>query len=282
VRPIDEHHAANVMSGGVEWEARPGRTVGLVAGYALSLRDDSEGLRRAPPILLAGLSKDWRTGLTLHAAAFRRVRFPSINDLYETGSGNPNLRPERSRGIESGIDYRAGRRHATINAFFMKTRDFIERDNDTTRYVNRDRYTVSGIDTSLTTAVTAHLDVRSMYSFLNAVDRSSGSERAQLQYQPRHRVSVDTRWSVTPSVGALLAVAWVGAEPYYSRSAPLVSGTTRPYTLCDLAVTKSVIRSRVTLTVGMTNAFDVYRESPYGMPQPGRTMYMALRAYTVH
>jgi outer membrane receptor for ferrienterochelin and colicin len=162
----------------------------------------------------------------------------------------------------------------------METRDFIERSDDTTRYVNRDRYTIRGVDTSLMTPITARIELRSIYSFLNAVDRSPGSERSQLQYQPRHRISLDTRWSVTSSVRALLAVAWVGSERYYSRSAPIASGTTRPYTLCDLAVTKSL--HRLSLTVGVNNAFDVYRESPYGMPQSGQTLYMSLRAQTLH
>jgi outer membrane cobalamin receptor len=281
LRAIDSEHSANVMSGGVEWEGRPRAGTGLVAGYALNVQHSpASPPHPATPTVLAGFVEQWRGGITVHGAAFRRARFPSIGDLYDTGSGNPDLQPERSRGVEGGIDRRVGRGYTAVNAYLMDTRDFIERSDDTTRYVNRDRYTIRGVDTSLMTPITARVDVRGMYSFLNAVDRSSGSERSQLQYQPRHRISMDTRWSVTSSVRSRLAVAWTGSERYYSRSAPIASGTTRPYTLCDLAVTKSL--DRLSLTVGMNNAFDVYRESPYGMPQSGRTLYISLRAQALH
>jgi len=103
-----------------------------------------------------------------------------------------------------------------------------------------------------------------------------------LQYQPRHRASTESRWRVTRSLNAQLAVVWTGAEPYYSRIAPLTVRTTKPYTLADTAVTKQLIGSAFSVTVGVNNAFDRYHESPYGMPQPGRTLYISLRAQGIH
>jgi vitamin B12 transporter len=277
VRTINSDHAVNVMSGGVEWETRPTPTTGIVAGYALNMQDPTQTQSRTAPTLLAGFFKQWPAGMTIHAAAFRRVRFPAIADLYETGSGNPDLRPEQSRGVEAGFDRGFWRASASLNAFVMSTRDFIERTDDASRYINRDRYRIAGVDTSLRTAVTSRLAVRGTYSYLQAVDRSAGSQRSQLQYQPRHRAAIESRWTVASGLDAQLAVAWIGTERYYSRTAPVTAATTKPYALTDIAVTKSLVGSAFSVMAGVSNALDRYYESPYGMPQVGRALYVSLR-----
>jgi len=273
LRSIDDHHAMNVVSGGLEWEGRPLPGVGLVVGYSINVQDANRS--RTDPTLLAGMFTGWR-GATIHAAAFQRMRFPSIADLYEAGSGNAALRPERSRGVEGGIERRVGTMRAAVNGFVMNTRDFIERSDDTTQYVNRDRYRIAGMDSSLGVPITSRVAVRGIYSFLSAIDRSTGSRRAQLQYQPRHRVALETGAAVTPTVHVLVTANAVGRQPYYSRTAPLEVRSLQPYVVSDLEITKDI--SRAALTIGMSNAFDVYRESPYGMPNAGRTLYVSLRA----
>jgi Outer membrane receptor proteins, mostly Fe transport len=278
LRALNSDHAVNVLSGGVEWEARPTQGTGIVAGYALNMQDGSETERRTSPTLLAAFFKQWPAGMTVHAAAFRRMRFPSIGDLYETGSGNPDLKPERSRGVEAGVDRRIRRATASVNAFVMNTRDFIERTDDASRYISRDRYRLAGMNTSVRSPVTSRIAMRGTYSYLYAVDRSPGSQRSQLQYQPRHRASIESRWKVTRSLDAQLAVAWTGAERYSSRMAPVTTATTKPYTFSDIAITQQLIGSAFSVRVGVNNAFDRYHESPYGMPGPGRTLYISLRA----
>jgi outer membrane cobalamin receptor len=277
LREIASDQAVNVISGGLEWEAKPTQTTGIVAGYALNMQDGAQTQRRTSPTLLAAFFKQWPAGMTLHAAAFRRMRFPSIADLYETGSGNPDLRPERSRGVEVGLDRRIRRATASVNTFVMSTRDFIERTDDTLRYINRDRYRITGVDSSLRTPVTSRISIRGTHSYLRAADRSAGSQRPQLQYQPRHRASLESRWTVTSGLDAQLAVVWIGAEHYYSRTAPVTAGKTKPYMLSDMAITKQLIERALSVTIGVSNAFDRYYESPYGMPQAGRTLYVSLR-----
>jgi outer membrane cobalamin receptor len=278
LRAINSDHAVDVMSAGFEWETRPTQTTGVVAGYALNIQDGTQTQRRTSPTLLAAFFKQWPTETTFHAAAFRRMRFPSIADLYETGSGNPDLRPERSRGVEAGVDRRFWRAGASVNAFMMSTRDFIERTDDTLRYINRDAYRIAGVDTSLRTPITSRIALRGTYSYLHAMDRSADSQRSQLQYQPRHRASMESRWTVAGGLDAQLTVSWIGTERYYSRTTPVTAGTTKPYTLSDVAVTKQLIGAAFSVVVGLSNAFDSYYESPYGMPQAGRTLYVSLRA----
>jgi iron complex outermembrane receptor protein len=160
----------------------------------------------------------------------------------------------------------------------MSTRDFIERTDDTLRYINRDAYRIAGVDTSLRTPITSRIALRGTYSYLHAMDRSADSQRSQLQYQPRHRASMQSRWTVAGGLDAQLTVSWIGTERYYSRTTPVTAATTKPYTLSDVAVTKQLIGAAFSVVVGLSNAFDSYYESPYGMPQAGRTLYVSLRA----
>lgn len=79
-------------------------------------------------------------------------------------------------------------------------------------------------------------------------------------------------------MNARTALSWVGPEAYYSRVTPIVQRTTDPYALVDLSVSKALLNSHHVITVGVDNAFDTYREAPYGMPQAGRAIYLRLRS----
>jgi outer membrane cobalamin receptor len=45
--------------------------------------------------------------LRLHASATRKIRVPSIDQLFNTSSGNPDLRSEHANGVDVGADYKA-------------------------------------------------------------------------------------------------------------------------------------------------------------------------------
>jgi len=54
---------------------------------------------------LLGLHHRLRRDLRLKASAARKVRFPSLRQLYGVGEGNTDLRPETSRNYEVGLLY---------------------------------------------------------------------------------------------------------------------------------------------------------------------------------
>lgn len=63
----------------------------------------------------------WRANVSLGSA----FKAPSFNDLYYPGSGNPNLRPERSRNKEASIRYDSGVQHVSAAVFDNRVSDLI-------------------------------------------------------------------------------------------------------------------------------------------------------------
>ncbi len=61
----------------------------------------------------------WRAGV---GTAFKA---PTFNDLYFPGFSNPNLRPERSRSYETGINWQAGDHRVGLTYFDTRIKDLI-------------------------------------------------------------------------------------------------------------------------------------------------------------
>lgn len=79
----------------------------------------------------AGVAWSKRPGLRFHAAAARRVRFPSLRELYagplSRFEPNPDLAPERLAAVEGGATWTGGRGSLQVVAFHRDLGDGIVR-----------------------------------------------------------------------------------------------------------------------------------------------------------
>jgi outer membrane receptor protein involved in Fe transport len=91
LRDFSSDAHVDVYSTGAEWEAHPAARVGTVLGGALNLQQRPGQASKVEPTWLAGVSVDPTATLKLHASATRKVRVPSIDQLYNISSGNPSL-----------------------------------------------------------------------------------------------------------------------------------------------------------------------------------------------
>ena len=127
--------------------------------------------------------------MKLHASATRKVRVPSIDQLFDTSAGNPELRSERAYGVDLGAEFQLERASTvSLSAFATNAYDFIERISGSP-FENHDRYRFRGTEVALQTARIPRLDVRGAYSFLDADDLTAGTR--PLQTRPRHRSSLE-------------------------------------------------------------------------------------------
>jgi len=74
----------------------------------------------------------WRVDerLRLRAGSAEGFRAPNVNELYSPGfsglfRGNPDLRPERSRGLELGADWELGRGNLSLSAYRNRVSELI-------------------------------------------------------------------------------------------------------------------------------------------------------------
>ncbi|MDE3083913.1 MAG: TonB-dependent receptor [Verrucomicrobiota bacterium] len=131
----------------------------------------------------------------LRASYGTGFRSPSFLDLYGTASGyqgNPNLKPERARGWDAGLDYYLPQKRGTFSATYFET-DFTNLITTefsvfpaTTENVGRAR--TRGAEFSAQTSLPGAIEVRLAYTYLDAVDRTNGT---RLLRRPRHLLSAD-------------------------------------------------------------------------------------------
>jgi vitamin B12 transporter len=277
VRSFALDRRVDVWSAGAEWQARPSGRVGTVLGAALNgqRRDGQDA--DLEPTWIAGLSYDATADLRFHASATRKVRVPSIDQLYSAAAGNPALRSERTYGLDVGADRQLGPKSAVaVSGFVTQARDFIERRSGLP-FANQGTYRFAGVELSASTTAIDRLNLRSSYTFLDANDATDGAINRRLQTRPRHRASVEWIWTVARATFIRGAAQYVGPQLFDSRGSTPVQLEVDPYGLVDLGVTQGV-GHRFEITFDVTNLFDQLYEQSYGLPREGRTALLALRA----
>jgi outer membrane cobalamin receptor len=271
---IDDH--VDVYSTGAEWEARPAKRLGTVVGAAANLQRRPGGATATVPTWLAGLSFDATDALRLHASATRKIRMPSIDQLFNTSSGNPDLRAEHAYGVDAGADYRLGASSTVgVAGFATEARDFIERVSGLP-FENQDRYRFRGVELTGRTARISGLDLRAAYSFLHSENVTAAGTRP-LQTRPRHRSSLEWIWRPFAATAIRGAAFHTGSQLYDSRGAVLLQQASDGYTLVDAGFTYTLAR-RYDVTFDVTNVFDRLYDQAYGLPREGRAAVVTLRA----
>jgi len=176
----------------VQDEWTPVEHVYLTAGLR---SDDHDTFGRATTgrATAAWLSADSRWKLrTSYGTAFRS---PSFLDLYGQNPyyvGNPNLKPEKARGWDAGVDYFLADKKGVLSATWFDTRiselitfDFASFPG-TVKNVGRAR--TKGAEVAGKFALPGAVDVRLAYTYLEADDLTGG---ARLLRRPRHSGSLD-------------------------------------------------------------------------------------------
>ena len=196
-------------------------------------------------------------------------RFPTLNQLWSTGSGNRDLRPEVTRRFEVGADWQP---HETLQSeltlFYNDLRDLIDRDvYRAGRYFNIHSAHSYGLELVETLRWGDWLALEGAYTYTEAENRDTDDP---LDLIPEHKL--DGRVIVSPAGGHTrwtLVVSHVGSR-YDSES--LAADKNLPaYTVLDCQV-RSQVTPRLAMTLEVMNIGDVHYEEEVMYPAPGRTV----------
>lgn len=246
----------------------------------------------------AGVNWEAIRGTHLRASAGTGFREPSFFENFSTGyvTGNPGLRPERSRSYEAGVtqDLFAGRVTLGATQFFQRFRNMIDYAGDTSScgfsYCNVASARANGRELEASARATTHLLLKADFTHLETrvltpgFDTSSaGLFRAgdQLIRRPT------TSWGIGASyqlghAGLDAHVTRVGARSDRDyRVYPALPVTDPAYTLTDvglnLPMTESADSMQAALTLRADNLFNVRYASEFNFLSPGRTVLIGAR-----
>ena len=262
----------------LEYEVQPVEHLEVVvgAGQHWQHRDDDTENDYS---YLIGASYQLFESTRLKASHTRKVRFPSLRDLYDPERGNLNLDAEVSKHYEAGVEQQLpAETFFSITGYYAVIDDYIERPENADQVRNYDTYQFKGFEVAIENRYFNGLWVRASYDHIDSKDRSPDSNRSKLQYRPEHRVTFETTYALPWwGLSAYGAVWWV-ADSYYN---PRQNVTTNPqktldnYYLADCRINKKTVVGGTAVDVyfGVNNLFDENYEQSYGLDQAGQTFY---------
>ncbi len=250
--------------------------VSLVTGTSLDLQSGgSEGTQwELNP--QGGVSVDFGAYGTARAAISRKIRFPTLSELFDPVQGNPNLKPEKAVIYELGHRVQMPRGYADLNLFRSDVSDLIENEGgDMGQAVNAQDATLQGVEVALggTPVDWVRLDVN--YTYLNtqaSLSKRIGTFESDVQHRPPHRFNGILQVFLPLDLVLRLEGLYTSGQLDQFGSDVTVDA----YTLFNAQLTKQ-FGSRFQVFAGVDNALDEQHEDKLGSPGPGRWAFAGVR-----
>jgi outer membrane cobalamin receptor len=248
----------------------------LVAGMAHHKLDKDGGQDESEQSARLLLSKAVTASASVYGSVSRKVDAPSIRQLYESRGGNDSLGFQRANHLEAGYNKHWQQADLNIAFWHSKVYDFIERNNDTDEFENRQELELKGIDISAQIRPTDKLTVRAALGLLRARDDSSDAASSTLQYRPKQKLSLDADYRVNADWTVSGTLIHIGEQAYFARGGSSEHRELDSYELVGAKLSYQLPAQSGQVYVGVDNLFDEDYQTSYGFPQAGRFLYTGI------
>jgi outer membrane cobalamin receptor len=183
------------------------------------------------------------------------------------------LTTEESYNYELGLEQKMpGKSRMALVGFVEDVRDYIEKDvNDISQ--NNDKYLFKGVEFTAQTEGIKNLLLRTGYTYLDTEDKTTGTEKDELQFRPKHKLTFEGKYYFPFGLSPYLNIIYIADQVFYSRNTPLSKRSLNDYVLFNFKLDQALLKGKADLYVGVDNLFDVDYETSYGLPQAGRFIY---------
>jgi len=270
-----------------------GRRAYLTLGGRVE-KNDSYGTRAVPRAALAVRLREGEEATTLRLSGGAGIKEPDFFQSFGASfyaRGNPDLKPERSRTFDAGIEQRLfrGRLRAEATAFHHDYRDqiayqIVDFDSFEGSYLNLGRTRARGVELELEAAPSARFSLNAEYTYLDGEILESGdafdpvyAEGESLLRRPKHSGSLSARGGAGRVSGGLSLVL-VGSR---ADSDFLGLGLTENegHARLDARLRVDLGHGLEAFLVGENLADAAYQEA-LGYPALGRSLRAGLRLST--
>lgn len=228
---------------------------------------DHETWRLAPVFIVPG------TDTKLKASYGTGFKAPTLNQLYVNYLGpfpfygNPNLKPEESRGWDAGFEQPIANDRFRFGSTYFRNdvTNLIDTNATFTSYANVGLATMYGFENFAALSVTSRLNLRGDYTYTIARDDITGEE---LLRRPKNKASLTATWKATDRISVSSTVLYVGSWSDITRDGTMTGVTAPAYTVVNLAASY-VANDHLTFLARIDNLFNKQYEDPLGFDRPG-------------
>jgi vitamin B12 transporter len=222
-----------------------------------------------------------QTGTKLKASYGTGFKPPTLAELfidYRPGFnffGNPDLKPEKSRGWDIGFEQPLFDDRFRFGAtwFHNDIDDLIVTNLTRDSYANVGRATTKGVEAFATLELTSQFKVRGDYTFTLAKDEVS---RWELLRRPRHKASLTASWMPMEKLTLSATLIYVSSRMDGNRDFSISRLRAPGAAIVNLAAEYKV-DERFTVFGRVDNLFDKRWENPTGFLVPGLGAFGGIR-----
>jgi outer membrane cobalamin receptor len=265
-RALDSNDAQTTTSAAVEYSVTPVRRLHVTVGTSAHWFSRGGRTDRATQ-WMAGLTYVLPGGVAFNAAYARKIRFPTLQQLFDAQRGNPGLRPETSDDYEAGVTWSREGMDLTATLFRNRIAGFIQNDSVTQRFTNRDTLT-EGVELSGRARLTPWATLSAGYTHLNVTDRATGT---RVNFRPRDVVGLEAVVVPVPHWELYASVSAEGGQVVTARFGPAQQRTLPDRTLVGTRLAYSLADRGFRIWLRADNLFDRAYELAPGFPAAGRT-----------
>jgi len=286
----EKFHARDTAFGGFTNQDRTRRHQSLTAEWRgetkaitgdVALRRDIFNRFRDATSIRASLLGHIGGGFSLAGSYAQGIAQPTFFDLYGffPGNfvGNPDLKPESSRGFEVALRYRRGPFGASLTGYRQRLHDEIVNNATFTSVLNASGSSRrSGMEATVDCRLGDALRLSANYAYLKATqtDPLTG-QRATETRRPKHSGSIAAD-GVVGRISYGASLAFVGQHLDNRDTFPFARVTLSSYWLADARVAYSV-RSGIELFARGSNLLDQRYQDVFSYRTEGRAVYAGVR-----
>ena len=218
----------------------------------------------------------------LFGSIARKVRFPTLSQLYSTRSGNTELNAERSVNYTLGVSQSFGAiASGELGLFYYDISDFISRDAPGTEgiYRNYGKIRLAGFELIGEVYPMKDLIFALGYTYNNACDRSDDRVTDHVVYIPEHKIDIGLKYTIPYIITVFDLTGVYVSDSYNQLPTPQNPDQeeikTGDYFIMNIRLSKTFLK-RYEAYLAVNNIFDSDYEAEYGYPGLGRNFYVGL------
>jgi outer membrane cobalamin receptor len=291
---VERDEDLDIFSAAAEYEVKlTSQLSGVVgAGWAEQHR---EGSSDGDYTYLAGLRYAFTEDTVLRGNVARKIRFPTLRNLYDLDGGNPDLQTEVTQNYEVGLDQRLPFINGlfSVTVFRIDAEDFIRRatgsvcdgrtfpnvgNNTYDPFCNFDKLRFQGVETNLAFSPFAGFNAQVGYTYLDASNEQPSvvGGTSTIDNEPEHKVMAVVSYAIGGGATLLADYQYV-ADSFAVGRDQIQTLELADYHLLNLGVTQDV-GGAYQLYGRVENVLDENYESSFGFPEAGRVFFIGLRA----
>jgi vitamin B12 transporter len=234
--------------------------------------------RVAPAFIVPGI------GTKLKASYGTAFKAPTLYELYGVGDfgyvGNPNLKPETSKGYDVGFEQPVFGGRLRFGATYFRN-DIVDLINNVffpvNTYVNVGKAKTYGVETFVEARLSDRLRIHADYTYTRATDEIANTD---LLRRPKHKADITAYYQATDALDLSTTLIYVGPWEDFDRQGLLLSPETTPgYMIVNVAA-NYVVNPRVTIFGRIDNLFNKRYEVPVGWQAPGAGVFGGVKVAT--